>query len=85
MHLTAPEDSDTNTSCFMHFHDTGFFGLARDDCKVIHKRQRDWSFPSQEERKDNSNQLKRMQKRVKENNNADQNADNGDTNSSSSN
>jgi len=84
MHFTAPEDYDGNTSCFMHFHDAGFFGLARDDCKIVRKRQNDWSFPSKDEQKANSQQMKQMQKRLKENNNSDQIAVDHDTPNSSS-
>jgi len=31
LHLTPLDNTDTNTSCFVHCHNTGFFGLARED------------------------------------------------------
>ena len=86
MHLNPPDGSDTNASCFMLWHDTGFFGLARDDCRIVQKRQRDWSFPSQEQRTLNTKEMKQVHKEAasRENNSAI-NADNGTPSSSNNN
>jgi len=39
----------TSTPCFFHYHNTSFFGLAKNDHCLIGKRKRDYSFPTEEE------------------------------------
>jgi len=74
MHVNhGPKDTDLNVSCFLHFHDTGFFGLARDDCRIAKRKQKEWSFPSQQQRKLNTQQMKVVHRRYKD---KEQNADN---------
>jgi len=62
MHSTAPEDCDTKMSCFVEWHNTGFFGLAREDCRMVRKRQRDWQHPTREERTANTHGMKQIHK-----------------------
>jgi len=85
MHLNPAEGSDSKASCFMLWHDTGFFGLAREDSKVIKKRQRDWSFPTQQQRSRNTAEMKQLYRAASEHNNSAQIAHNGTPNSSSTN
>ena len=85
MHMSPPDDVDSKVTCFMHYHNTGFFGLARDDCRMVRRKQKDWSFPSIDERKANSREMKIIHKRHRDKMqpNSNDNADNEDTNSSS--
>jgi len=79
MHIDhGPKETDSNVSCFVHYHDTGFFGLARDDCQIVKRKQKDWTFPSQQQRKINTQQMKIIHKKHKDN------CDNGTPNGSCS-
>lgn len=61
LHMGPPEgDNDTKVSCFTHYHNTSFFGLARDDCRIVRKRQHDWSFPSTQQWTVGSTQMKNI-------------------------
>jgi hypothetical protein len=52
---------DGTTSCFFLYHDTGCFGLARDDWKMTNKkRMKDWSFPTATDMKNNHTQMKQL-------------------------
>ena len=84
MHMHQPDNAeDTKTSCFIHYHNTGFFGLARDDCKIVRRRQRDWTFPTTQQRKLNTAEMKKIHNnKVNRDLNMTENVDNGDTNSS---
>ena len=62
MHTSPPEHANTQVSCFMHYHNTGFFGLAREDCRITKRRQRDWAFPTAQQRQLNSAQMKQIHK-----------------------
>jgi len=67
LHTSPPEGQETKVSCFLLCHNTGFFGLARQDSIIVKKRRRDWEFPSQEERKLNTQEMKQIHKRYKDN------------------
>jgi len=62
MHSTVPDGIDTKISCFVEWHNTGFFGLAREDCRMIRKRQKDWQYPTREERELNTTEMKKIHK-----------------------
>ena len=72
LHLLPPEGKQTKISCFMLYHNTGFFGLARQDCGIVRRRRRDWEFPSQEEMQLNSQQMRQIHKRYKDTQNETQ-------------
>jgi len=85
MHASPPDTVDTKTSCFLHYHNTGFFGLARDDCRIVHRLQRNWTFPTLHDRKLNSSQMKDIDKQHRANKQPqidNENADNGGEDSS---
>jgi len=50
----------------MLYHNTGFFGLAWQDCGIVRRRRRDWEFLSQEEMQLNSQQMRQTHKRYKD-------------------
>jgi len=86
LHMSPPEDADTHVSCFMHYHNTGFFGLARDDCRVVRRRQKDWSFPSDQKRTLNSSQMKLIHKQhTDKRKNCNDGSDNGAPNANTPN
>lgn len=47
-------------ACFYHHHNTHFFGLARNDHKLLGKRKRDWHFPTQEEIKSHAKKIRHV-------------------------
>jgi hypothetical protein len=60
-----PNVGDGVTSCFFRYHDSGCFGLARDDWKITNKkRMKDWSYPTMEEFKTNEQQMKTLSSQV---------------------
>jgi len=67
LHASPPEGQDTKVPCFLLYHNTGFYGLARHDCGIVRHRQRDWTFPSEAERSLNCQQMKVVHKRFKDN------------------
>jgi len=87
MHTSPIEGSDSQVSCFIHYHNTSFFGLAREDCKMVKKRQKDWSFPTEQQRQLNAAQMKQIHKQsVNRKRNVDnEGADNGTPSSSNTN
>jgi hypothetical protein len=58
-----PQD-DGQSSCFFHWHDTGCFGLARDDWKITNKRMKEWKYPTMAEMKANEQQMMQLSKQV---------------------
>jgi len=64
MHMDAPKDSDTTASCFLCHHNTGFFGLGRDDCRIVKRKRSSWTFPTAGDRQVNAAQMKVMHKRL---------------------
>jgi hypothetical protein len=56
---------DGITSCFFRYHDTGCFGLARDDWKITNKKKmKEWSYPTVADRKANEEQMRRLSEHV---------------------
>jgi len=84
MHVLPPKNADTHVSCFMHCHNTGFFGLARDDCHVTRKSKKTCAFPSPADRKCNTAEMRLVHEQFQANRNQNNagNNDNGDANSS---
>ena len=62
----GPKDMDTDVSCFVQCHDAGFFGLARDDCRIVKRKRGDWRFLTTQQRKLNTQQMKIIHKRLKD-------------------
>jgi hypothetical protein len=58
-----PRDGN-GVSCFFHWHDSGCFGLARDDWRLTNKKMKDWSYPTMVEMKSNDEQMKRLSELV---------------------
>ena len=82
MHMHQPDNAeDTKTSCFIHYHNTGFFGLARDDCHITKKSKKQWAFPSSADRKRNTTEMKQIDRQFQANRRNDY-TDNGTANSS---
>jgi len=51
LHVQTHKDNKTNKSsipCFYHCHNTSFFGLAKNDHKLLGKRKCDFEFPTEE-------------------------------------
>jgi hypothetical protein len=74
---------DGQSACFFRYHDTGCFGLARNDFKITNKKQKDWKLPTMEERQKNEEQMKQLSEQVKNNNgnNGNNGNNNGDSDS----
>jgi hypothetical protein len=51
MHKLPQEDGQS--SCFFLWHDTGCFGLAKNDWKITGKKMWDWTYPTMAEMKRN--------------------------------
>jgi hypothetical protein len=69
LHKFPKEDiGDGITSCFFRWHDTGCFGLARNDFRITNKKQKDWSFPTMTEMEANEEQMKRLSEHVNNSN-----------------
>jgi hypothetical protein len=63
--FAKPNIGDGVTSCFFRYHDSGCFGLARNDWKITNKKRlKDWSYPTSEEFKTNAQQMKRLHAQV---------------------
>lgn len=58
--LPQKDVGDGKIPCFLHYHNTAAFGLARDDWHVTGKKLKDWSYPSIEEHVENETQVRRM-------------------------
>jgi hypothetical protein len=62
LHKFPKEDiGDGITSCFFRYHDTGCFGLARNDFRITNKKLKEWSYPTMTEMEANKEQMKRLQ------------------------
>jgi hypothetical protein len=64
MHKFPPQDNPGATPCFYLYHDTGCFGLARNDWKITQKKMKDWAFPTPAEINLNQQQMKSLQEQV---------------------
>jgi hypothetical protein len=64
------------SSCFFRYHDTGCFGLAREDWKITNKKMKDWTYPTMAEMKSNEAQMKQLSKQVDSADNGDSDDDN---------
>jgi len=61
LHAHPLEDFDKHVTCFLLCHNTGHFGLARSDWRIVDGvRQKDWTCPTEQELKRNSKQMKQI-------------------------
>jgi hypothetical protein len=56
--------NEGESSCFFLWHDTGCFGLARDDWKITNKKMKDWTYPTMAEINANEDEMKRLSVQV---------------------
>ena len=61
MHRGVKEDGD-KVPCAIHHHNTAFFGLSRNDHRLVAggKRKKDWAFPSNQEMAEHAKEVKRV-------------------------
>ena len=52
--------------CAIEYHDPNFFGLARNDTKLLNKGIRSWKPPSDRERKENTKHIRRIQRHLRD-------------------
>ena len=52
--------------CFFHYHNTDFFGLAKNDYYLAGKRKKDWTFPTLEDQEEHRHQVRRIHHRRQE-------------------
>jgi len=50
----------SHIACFYHYHNTSFFGLAKNDHKLLGKRNCDFEFPTQEATLDHRKEIKKI-------------------------
>ena len=50
-----------NQSCFAHYHNESFFGLAKEDCRLVRKNQGNWSAPSNANVRNNRRYVQQLQ------------------------
>jgi hypothetical protein len=83
LHKHAQNNGES--SCFFLWHDTGAYGMARDDWKITNKKLKDWTYPNHEELKDNERQMKLLSAQVDNTNNSRSNSSSNRSHNSSSN
>jgi hypothetical protein len=77
--------ADGQSSCFFNWHDTGCFGLARDDWKITNKKMKDWTYPTMTEMKANEQQMLLLSKQASRGNGNGDNGSNGNINGATNN
>ena len=62
MHRGVKDGTEDTVPCAIHHHNTSFFGLAKNDHKLVvgGKRKKDWQFPSAEEITNHAQEVKRV-------------------------
>ena len=50
-----------SVSCFLHYHNTNFYGLARNDFQIANIKKTEWKFPSKSDQAVHRKKVKRAQ------------------------
>ena len=64
MHVLGQNRSYNGCKCAIEYHDPNFFGLARNDTKLLNKGIHSWKQPSDCERKDSTKHICRIQRHL---------------------
>ena len=59
MHFYKP--SGRSSSCFVHYHNTASFGKWKCDVHLVGRKRKDWTYPDQDELKEHSLDMTRLQ------------------------
>ncbi len=62
LHYFSKRGANAGAECFLLYHSDAFFGLAKQDAIMVHKRKQDWVFPTNAAKRGNAAYIRRLVK-----------------------
>jgi hypothetical protein len=62
LHYFSKRGAHAGAECYLLYHSDAFFGLAKQDAIMVHKRKQDWIFPTNAAKRGNAAYIRRLVK-----------------------